>query len=83
MRPRAFVRRARRIIDRLDAQLERQTFAKGADAPHLVSLVSAYHRASGYIESDAGKLPFATVVLHIRVLRRLVTSHAMMVRRLA
>lgn len=83
MKPRAFLTRARRVIDAIDARLERQTFAKGADEPHLVSLVGAFHRAAGGLEGDLDKptTSRATVCAMVRVLRRLVTSHAIMVRR--
>ena len=78
MKPHA--RRVRRIIDKLSARIDQQAMQRGADAPHCVATVGSFHRAAGYLESDAGKLPFASVVAHVRILRRVVTTHAIMVR---
>lgn len=77
MRP-ADGERARRILDRLDARLEGQTFGDGADAPHAVALVGAFHRAAGNLERDLDQpsTSIAFVGAMLRALRSTVRTHA-------
>lgn len=78
-----FGKRVRRILDRLSVRLEGQTLRTGADAPHLVSIVGVFHKAAGDIERDLGRMErtsHASMVAMLRALRRIVCSHATMVR---
>lgn len=81
MKPRAFTERARRVIERLDERLERQTFGKGADAVHVVSVAGVFHRAAGQLESDLEnpRVSKANIATMLRVLHRIVDSHRVMV----
>jgi hypothetical protein len=77
----SFADRARRLLDRLDARMEKQTFLPGADAVHCTSTVGIYNRASGDIERliDVPTAARATICVMLRTLRRIVESHRCMV----
>lgn len=73
--------RVERILDRLDARLEQQTFLRGADAPHAVALVGAFHRAAGDVERalDHPATSQSYVRNMARILRRMIRTHAAVV----
>ncbi len=81
MKARAFVERAQRVLDSLDARLEGQTFKPGADAPHAVAIVGTFHRAAGDVERHLERMPLDRfgIVASVRILRRIVRTHAVMV----
>lgn len=81
MKPRAFLERAQRIIDALSARIDAQALGLGADAPHCVSTVGAFHRCAGGVEGDLAnpRTSRATVCAMIRVLRKFVGNHRLMV----
>lgn len=82
MKSRDFNTRALRILERLDARLEGQTFKEGADAPHVVAIVGVFHREAGNIERtlDSGRSYRAQVLFAMfRALRRMVDTHRVLV----
>lgn len=82
MNPRTLQERATAMLERLDARLERQTFEPGADAPHVVSLVGLFHREAGNVERRMERMPLDRfgILTSLRILRRIVSTHAILVR---
>lgn len=77
--------RLRRCLDRLTNRIDAQALQRGGDAPHLVSLVGAFHAHAGRLERRIEERPWwlldpADVARDVRVMLRMVAAHATMVR---
>lgn len=82
MKPRAFIERARRIVDRLSERIDDQAMRKGADALHCVAIVGAFHEAAGRIERTlAGGKTYRPQVMFamLRALHRMAANHRSLV----
>jgi hypothetical protein len=84
VKPRANAERAQRCIDRLSARIDAQALRPGADAPHLVSTVGAFHHAAGSLEGRIRQRgawwSVADYRAELRILALIVRTHATMVR---
>jgi hypothetical protein len=82
MKPRALTERAQRVLDKLSERIDQQAMRAGADAPHVVAIVGAFHSYAGRFEQRLEGLPMLTVsdcAAELHVLLRSVRTHALLV----